>query len=79
MSTLSQLAGEYDDSIALTEQIVKKTREELRKARRECDSDKVKSLSSKLAVLYEEIRDMRIISQKLRDYYNDEEKIQEAV
>lgn len=79
MNTLSQLAGEYDDSIALTEQIVKKTREELKIARREYDSDKVRCLSAKLAVLYEEIRDMKIISQKLRDYYNDEEKLQEAV
>lgn len=79
MKSLIQLAGEYDESIQAIEEIVKKTRAEFRKARFECDSDEVRRLSAKLAVLYEEIRDMKIISQKLREYYTDEEKIQEAV
>ena len=79
MKSLIQLAGEYDESIRAIEEIVTKTRAEFRKARLECDTDEVRRLSAKLAVLYEEIRDMKIVSQQLREYYSDEEKIQEAV
>ncbi len=79
MKSLGQLADEYSASIEGIEEIVRKTRAEMKKARQNFDSDEVRRLSAKLAVLYEEIRDMKIISQKLRDYYTDEEKLQEAV
>ena len=79
MNSLRQLACEYDEAILMIEDIVKKTRTEMKKARQNYDSDEVRRLSSKLAVLYEEIRDMKIISEKLRDYYADEKNLQEAV
>lgn len=79
MKTLAQLAEEYESSIALVEDIVRKTRAEMKTAKKERDTDAIKRLSSKLAMLYEEIRDMRIISQQLNHYYDDEYKLQEAV
>lgn len=79
MKTLEQLADEYDESVKGIEEIVIATRAQMRKARLQYNNDEVKRLASKLAVLYEEIRDMRIISEQLRNYYTEEEKLQEAV
>lgn len=79
MKTLAQLADEYDEAVKGIEEIVVETRARMRKARQQYNNDEVKMLASKLAVLYEEIRDMRIISEQLRNYYTEEKKLQEAV
>ena len=79
MKTLNGLAAEYEASIRDIEQIVIKTRAEMHEAKKMRNTDEMKRLGAKLAVLYEEIRDMRIVSQKLRTYYDDETLFQEAI
>ena len=79
MKTLSELADEYNSSIRDIEDIVRKTRAAMHEAVKKHNTDESKKLGAKLAVLYEEIRDMRIVSQKLRTYYDDETKFQEAI
>ena len=79
MKTLPQLADDYLSSIKLIEDIAENTRKELAAAKKKCNVDEITRLGTKLAVLYEEIRDMRIISEKLRHYYDEESKYQEAV
>ncbi len=71
--TLYELSLEYDRSIKLTEEIIKKTLAERRNAAAAFDTDKVIYLSAKLKVLYEEKRDMKIISEKLKKYYDTQE------
>ena len=79
MKTLNGLAVEYEASINEIEQIVIKTRAQLQDAKKMRNTDEIKRLGAKLAVLYEEIRDMRIVSQKLRTYYDEETLFQEAI
>ncbi len=79
MKTLSQLAEEYEASIKNAEEIVLKTRAAMHAAKKSGSIDEVKRLGTKLAVLYEEIRDMRMISRKLRTYYDEETLFQEAI
>ena len=50
----------------------------MREASARHDSFEVYSLSRKLEMLYEELRDMKIVSEKLKKYYEDEKK-QEVV
>lgn len=71
--TLYELSLEYDQSIRLTEDIIKKTLAERKNAVAEGDMDKVMYLSAKLKALYEEKRDMKIISEKLKKYYDTED------
>lgn len=71
--TLYELSLEYDQSIRLTEDIIKKTLAERKNAVAQGDTDKVMYLSAKLKALYEEKRDMKIISEKLKKYYDTED------
>lgn len=70
--SLCELAAEYDQSIAAMLECVQKIKNERRQARQEGDADRLKMLSSKLYTVYEEIRDMKIVAETLRNYYNDE-------
>lgn len=79
MKTLTQLSEEYEASIRDAEAVVLKIREEMLEAKRKRNADEVKMLGAKLTVLYEEIRDMRMISRKLRTYYDEETLFQEAI
>ena len=79
MKTLTQLSEEYEASIRDAEAVVLKIREEMLEAKRKRNADQVKMLGAKLTVLYEEIRDMRMISRKLRTYYDEETLFQEAI
>lgn len=79
MKTLTQLSEEYEASIRDAEEVVLKIREEMLEAKRKRNADEVKMLGAKLTVLYEEIRDMRMISRKLRTYYDEETLFQEAI
>jgi CHASE3 domain sensor protein len=79
MKTLSELASEYEKSIDAIEEIVRETRAAMNDAKKKHNIDEIKSLGAKLTILYEEIRDMRIVSQKLRTYYDDETLFQEAI
>lgn len=76
--TLYELALEYDESIKQTQQIVVTVRKQIKDAEAEHDSYKVYSLSKKLEMLYEEIRDMKIVSEKLKNYYKDEKSEEDA-
>lgn len=79
MKTLTQLSEEYEASIRDAEAVVLRIREEMLEAKRKRNADEVKMLGAKLTVLYEEIRDMRMISRKLRTYYDEETLFQEAI
>ena len=79
MKTLNGLAVEYEASINEIDQLVIKTRAQLQDAKKMRNTDEIKRLGTKLAVLYEEIRDMRIVSQKLRTYYDEETLFQESI
>lgn len=79
MKTLNELADEYDSSIREIEEIVRKTRTAMSEAKKIHNIDEIKQLGAKLAILYEEIRDMRIVSQKLRTYYDEKTQFQEAI
>lgn len=70
--SLCELAAEYDQSTAAMLECVQKIKNERRQARQEGDADRLKMLSSKLYTVYEEIRDMKIVAETLRNYYNDE-------
>lgn len=70
--SLYELALEYDESIKGVEAIVRSERIKLKEAKMKNDNFEVYSISRKLEMLYEEIRDMKIISQKLKKYYDRE-------
>lgn len=72
--SLVELANEYDTSIAAMLECVEKIKKEKRKAYLAGDSDSYKQLSSKLLTVYEEIRDMRIIAEHLKHYYDESER-----
>ncbi len=79
--SLEQLATEYDESIKMLEACIPAIRKERRQAIAESNADEAKRLSAKLAVMYEEIRDMRIVSESLKNYYDNssfEKKLTEA-
>lgn len=79
MKTLTELSEEYEASIRDAEAVVKKTREAMLEAKKKRNPDEVKMLGAKLTVLYEEIRDMKMISRKLKTYYDEETLFQEAI
>jgi len=79
MKTLTELSEEYEASIRDAEAVVKKTREAILEAKKKRNADEVKMLGAKLTVLYEEIRDMKMISRKLKTYYDEETLFQEAI
>ena len=76
--SLYELGLEYDESIRLTQDIADSVRKKIKEAEKNNDSYEVFVLSKKLEMLYEEIRDMRIISEKLKTYY-DKEKITKEI
>lgn len=70
-NSLKELAREYYNSIELLSSCVPDIRAEYRQAKLEGNSEKIKTLAKKLAVVYEEIRDMRIVAETLTHYYDD--------
>lgn len=77
--SLYELGLEYDESIKLTQEIVTSVRKKIKEAERNHDSSEVFLLGKKLEMLYEEIRDMKIISEKLKTYYDKDEIKKEVV
>lgn len=76
--SLYELALDYDESIKNIQQIVVSVRKQIKDAEMKHDSYEVYSLSKKLEMLYEEIRDMKIVSEKLKAYYKDEKSREDA-
>lgn len=76
--SLYELALEYDESIKNIQRIVVSVRKQIKNAEAKHDSYEVYSLSKKLEMLYEEIRDMKIVSEKLKNYYKDEKSEEDA-
>lgn len=70
--SLYELALDYDESIKNIQQIVVSVKKQIKEAENKHDSYEVYSLGKKLEMLYEEIRDMKIVSEKLKTYYEDE-------
>lgn len=77
--SLYELALEYDESIKSVREIVASVRKDIREAEKRNDSYEVYSLSKKLEMLYEQIRDMKIVSEKLKTYYDEDKEKQESV
>ena len=77
--SLYELGLEYDESIRLTQEVVDSVRKKIRAAERNHDSSEVFMLGKKLEMLYEEIRDMKIISRKLKTYYDKDDSTKEIV
>lgn len=69
--TLVQLAAEYEESIKAMQECVLDIKRERIQASLEGDSDKIKKLSAKLLVVYEEIRDMKLVAETLKHYYDN--------
>lgn len=69
--SLVELAKEYERSIELLSECIPDIRAEYKKAVLAGDSEKAKTLARKLTVVYEEIRDMRIVAHSLKHYYDD--------
>ena len=67
--SLKELADEYAASIDGVREIVLKTKTEMKKAKISGNEDKYRLLLRKLAICYEEIRDMKIVEDTLRGYY----------
>lgn len=70
--SLYELALEYDESVKGIEDIVASERKKMQEAKIKNDSFEVYTISRKLEMLYEEIRDMKLISKKLKSYYDKE-------
>lgn len=77
--SLYELALEYDESIKSVQEIVASVRKDIKEAEKRKDSYEVYSLSKKLEMLYEQIRDMKIVSEKLKTYYDEDKEKQESV
>lgn len=69
--SLYELALEYDDAIKDLQKVVENVRRKRAVAKRDKDLFEVYSLSKNLELLYEQIRDMKIISEKLKNYYKE--------
>lgn len=70
--SLYELGTEYETAIELAQASLKKTRAEIIAAKKAQDCDRVYLLKREMAVLYEEIVDMRMIAEKLKNYHNPE-------
>lgn len=77
--SLYELGLDYDESIRLTRELVASVRKRIKEAEAKHDASEVFFLGKKLEMLYEEIRDMKIISEKLKTYYDKEKNIKEVV
>lgn len=71
--SLYELAQEYEKSISAMNECADKIKKEKRQARIAGDTDAFKLLSAKLFVIYEEIRDMKIVAENLKHYYDTEQ------
>lgn len=71
--SLYELAQEYETSISAMIECADKVKKEKRQARLDGDTDAFKLLSAKLFVIYEEIRDMKIVAENLKHYYDTEQ------
>ena len=70
MSTsLKQLGEEYEKSIQIQSQVIKKNREKLNLARKSYNFKEVKRLNSLLKLLYEEKWEMEEKVVQIRKYY----------
>lgn len=70
MSTsLKQLGDEYEKSIQIQTQVIKKNREKLNKARKSYNFKEVKRLNTLLKLLYEEKWEMEEKVVQIRKYY----------
>lgn len=76
--SLCELAQEYEKSILAMCECADKIKKEKKRARLDGDTDAFKLLSAKLFVIYEEIRDMRIIADTLKHYYDKDEVSEEC-
>lgn len=66
-----EIALGYDDAIEKTKELVKKARLELKAAKESNDTNLCRYLRYKLAVYYEEIREMKDTSAYLKSYYDE--------
>lgn len=76
--SLYELGLEYEESIKDVQKTAASVRLKLKAAERAYDSDKAYSLRRKLTVLYEEITEMKIIAEKLKNYYGTEKREESA-
>ena len=70
--SLYELALDYDESIKMTQQIIDNVRTKLSAAKKENNFDAVYSLKRDLQVLYEELSDLKITAEKLKNYYEED-------
>lgn len=71
--SLCDMAEEYEEAIKKCELAVLSAKERLRNARREGNGDECQKQLKLIAVYNEEIRDMKITAEKLRNYYEPDE------
>lgn len=67
--SLYELSLEYDEAIRQQQELTDRARIAFNDAKRRGDRDEVNRLGRKLEVYYAQIRDMRIVSRTLKDYY----------
>lgn len=68
-TSLKQLGEEYEKSIQIQTQVIKKNREKLNKARKSYNFKEVKRLNTLLKLLYEEKWEMEEKVVQIRKYY----------
>ena len=68
--SIYEIGLEYEKNILVMQEIARDVRAQLKIAEKGFDKDRIFYLSRKLHVIYEEITDMRIIAEKLKNYYN---------
>lgn len=67
--SLYELSLEYDEAIRQQQELTDRVRIALNEAKRRRDTDEAQRLMRRLEVYYEEIRDMKMIAQTLKNYY----------
>ena len=72
--SLYELALDYDESIKMTQQIIDNVRTKISAAKKENNFDAVYSLKRDLQVLYEELSDLKITAEKLKNYYEETDR-----
>ena len=65
-----EMGLEYERNILVMQEIARDVRAQLKIAEKNYDKDRIFYLSRKLHVIYEEITDMRVIAEKLKNYYD---------
>ncbi len=69
-NSLSELSRTYENSLAVQQEIIERTRRKLKKARDEMNFKEVQRLNSLLKMLYDEKSDLEISSHELKKYLN---------